>query len=169
MTGEVNRVPRGLLSLLDMQARGQVPRMLSSELSGSLELLELYLLQNRSSVQGTVVINAVGNFNFTGPVVPQDEIWYVWQVTMQPTAALVGAGGLIRFAAGWFVQPNTRPHQLGDEIGYQAQAGDLPTAIARGGWWAGPGDFPCCFVSEFTAFAPNPTMNVDVLRTVLKV
>lgn len=168
MTGEVNRVPRGLLSLLDMQARGQVPRALSGELSGSLELLELYLLQNRSSVQGTVVINAVGNFNFNSPIIPQDEIWYVWNVSMQPTAALVGAG-LIRFAAGWFVQPNQRAHQLGGDIGYQAQAGDLPTSNVRGGWWAGPGDFPCCFVSEFTAFAPNPTMSVDVLRTALKV
>jgi len=76
MSGEINRVPVGLLSLLDMKARGQSPRMLSGEVSSSLEILQLYLQNDRRLIRQSVTA-ALGVRQAVVFTVPQQQFWLV--------------------------------------------------------------------------------------------
>lgn len=89
MTGEINRVPPGLLSLLDMKVSGQNPRLLSGELSASADILELYLQQGRTNAQAaTNVINATGFY----PAFTVPDAQYYWLHGFSYTPGVLAAG-----------------------------------------------------------------------------
>jgi hypothetical protein len=91
MTGEINRVPQGLLSLLDMKARGQNPRLLSSEAALSIEAFQLYGLQLRRRLRfNTAAIGVVGPQFPAAAVVPQNEVWLLLAQSLVISA--LGAG-----------------------------------------------------------------------------
>lgn len=118
MSGEVNRVPVGLLSILDMKARGQNPRVLDGTLGASIELLDLYLQQNRQSLQaGTNFVNARGFFGaFT---VPQGSIYWVHNISAS-IAAPLAAGTTYKFRLGYQIDALARFMAIGPAETYTA-------------------------------------------------
>jgi hypothetical protein len=84
---DIQRYPTGLIDLLGMRATGQTPSQLAGEISGSIEVGELYLFNRRVTQvgQSPVAIGAVGFLaNTTGAtVVPQGEMWVLFDCTMR--------------------------------------------------------------------------------------
>jgi len=91
---DIQRYPRGLIDLLGMRATGDTPHQLGQNISGSLELLELYLndrlIPNASAAAG--VIAAVGDLNIAGLTVPARELWLVFEASLSSTTT-AGATG----------------------------------------------------------------------------
>lgn len=92
MAGEINRVPRALLSLLDMKARGQNPRQLEAGLRGSVDLTQLYLEDTRRDLVASVTVNAIGYYSAANLTVPQTQMWWVHGLYMVGPAAGLAAG-----------------------------------------------------------------------------
>lgn len=100
---DIQRYPRGLIDLLGMRATGETPHKLAQDMSGVLELLELYLndrlTPNASASAGNII--ATGDVPITGLTVPEREMWLIWEMTLTTglfaaaTAANV-TGGLLR-------------------------------------------------------------------------
>ncbi len=92
MTGEINRVPRALLSLLDMKARGQNPRSLANELDASIDVLPLYLQDQRRDISVDVTVNAIGVYSGAALFVPQNQLWWVHGLSCIGPIAGLAAG-----------------------------------------------------------------------------
>jgi len=107
MPGPINRIPQGLLSLLDVKALGRNPSLLSDQVIGTLDLFPQYELQSREVVIGQTNPLATGVVGFyvdtSSPErtrVPEGEVWYVSNVTYQSLAALnITANSLAATAA----------------------------------------------------------------------
>lgn len=98
----INRVPPGLLSLLDTKSGGVNPLQLSEVLSGSLELLPFYTAANSglvsgntaaTNVTGAVAPTASGN-NFR---TPNSELWILSYAAVR-SAAVLGAATTVKAA-----------------------------------------------------------------------
>jgi hypothetical protein len=87
---DIQRYPTGLIDLLGMRATGQTPNQLGAEISGSIEIGDLYLYDRRVTQvgQSPVAIGAVGFLaNTTGAtVVPQGEMWVLYDCTLRVPA-----------------------------------------------------------------------------------
>ncbi len=166
MSGEINRVPEGLLSLLDMKARGQNPRTLSGVLQAGVDLTQLYLWGRRARASGSAVVlpTTFGAIDITGPsvIVPQTQLWIVERVTTYTSNPLIGSGQL-RWVNAWRFNPNRRYHVLGDCLPYVASNTDAPSLGYTGPFIAGPGDAPAIIVNENAAFTVDPTMLMEIL------
>lgn len=92
----INRVPPGLLSLLDTKSGGINPLQLADELSGSIELLDFYAATTNEYEYGdSVSTNAVGQLAPLGAGdnmrVPAGEIWIVDYIAVRSGAVLGAA------------------------------------------------------------------------------
>lgn len=167
MSGEVNRVPLGLLSLLDMTARGQVPRSLDERLSASVELQELYLANARIRRGSTTTITVPGHFTlFT---VPENEIWWVHNLSFS-TGVLAAATELV-WTAGVRVRiegGGTQQVQVLGETQPRFLAGDVATCrMSRDHYLALPGDLLGPIANDLVlGTAPNciATADITILR-----
>lgn len=137
MTGQVNRYPAGLLSLIDAKTGGITPSSLLEDVRGTIELLPFYTAMTMEFVAGaTGAVNAVAEFDDVSgnTFVPLNEFWLVWQHTaMAGSVVPVGVtygmapilrnvdgtqqatGPVQRFIAGTFViaSSNTVPFVMG--------------------------------------------------------
>lgn len=91
----INRVPPGLLSLLDTKSGGVNPLVLSDELSGSLELLPFYAAATGQQYNGdSVAAAAVGQLAPLGAGdnmrVPASQLWVVPFFNVRSGAVLAG-------------------------------------------------------------------------------
>jgi hypothetical protein len=88
---DIQRYPRGLIDLFGMKATGDTPHTLSDQISGELDLTDLYLNARCQQINNVtaVVLAATGNFAFINSGPAANEIWLVYGVTVdsQPTAA----------------------------------------------------------------------------------
>jgi len=91
----VNRVPRGLLGLLDAKTQGQTPADTNGVLSPVIDLTPNYLADIPLQVaQANNVGNAVGTLYGT-VTVPNGELWYVYVVATEGIATAAGAMNVI--------------------------------------------------------------------------
>ena len=78
----INRVPRGLLALLDAKTLGRTPPDLEDRVRGMLDLTELYAgdvpLLTTAAVEGTLTVGG----NFAPVTVPAGELWWVYCVSV---------------------------------------------------------------------------------------
>jgi len=91
---DIQRYPRGLIDLLGMRATGDTPHQLGKDISGSLELLELYLndrLTPNASAAGAAV-TVVGDLNIAGLTVPARELWLVFECSLSSTTTAAATG-----------------------------------------------------------------------------
>lgn len=75
---DINRVPLGLLSLLDIQSQGSYPADLQATVQAGIDITHLYLAAKRQElvqVGGGVSTTLGGQSGFV--VVPQGELWLV--------------------------------------------------------------------------------------------
>lgn len=136
MAGEINRVPAGLLALLDMKARGQNPRELAPQLLGTVELLDLYLSQNRRTDSGAVS-SAISPTNVTTFTVPQDQLWYAYGIGISSSVA-VSAHGVVATVLRNTLGGSVVVHRLGAPHAFLA--GDAVSAGWPGPFLFQPGD-----------------------------
>lgn len=170
MSGEINRVPAALLSLLDMKARGNSPRDLSGTLTATIDLFDLYTLDRRVVAVGQAgpITSVGGFFDSSSPqatLVPQNEYWYVHHVTCRALAPLNGATGALVFRPFWRTV-NQRIHVLGEIAASQVWTnGDRPSANYERPFWMGPGDVLGVAVERFAAFTVAPDIAIETLIT----
>lgn len=107
MSGIINRVPDGLLSLLDMATRGQAPRELAATTQLVLEARDLYAIaQARALRSNSSAANLVGYWSCA--TVPQTETWLVHGFSAQAAVTLAaGTSYTIRCAYNAGFDPGT--------------------------------------------------------------
>jgi len=146
----IQRAPLGLLSLLDSKAGGIAPNALSDLVQPTVELLPLYGLGVRRSVQTSVAAaGVVVGLNQLGGVgqVPSGETWHLLNLT-GIVNNVIAAG--ISWAIG-YSNPTGLFHMVGEEK-------STPTAIRglAGGpcdVWLPPGSFVAVYVTRTAAGA----------------
>jgi len=97
---DIQRVPKGLLSLLGSQANGATPRALSPSIAGVVPLLEMYGAELIVTQFGQTAALAVVGANHV-LTVPSGESWYVKYAAARFEASAVGTvlNGFIGVAA----------------------------------------------------------------------
>lgn len=91
----VNRVPRGLLGLLDAKTQGQTPSDTTGVLSPVIDLTPNYLADIPFDVgQASDISNTVG-LNLGVVTVPAGELWYVYAISSEQISAGAGTSGAI--------------------------------------------------------------------------
>lgn len=161
MAGEINRVPAGLLSILDMKARGQNPRSLAEQVIGTVELGQQYLLQNRVWVSGnSAAVNAPGPFSTI--TVPSNEYWYINRVLARTGVNLAAA---TEYRVGVSLQrSNVAGAVIGTAITLDPtlfEVGMRPAVFTDRPFWASPGDALGVWCSWFAGTAVQFTVVVD--------
>jgi hypothetical protein len=147
-TSPINRSPPGLLSLLGIQTAGQNPHMLSDTVSGSLELLQLYLegfaLPEAAATNAPA---APGFFAVNGPLlIPGPGEILVLSGLAATASAAIGAGVTLKYKLA------LTQNVVG---GMFAVYSDTITATA--------GDIPCTGTDSIIAIPPGfiPGIYVD--------
>jgi hypothetical protein len=83
-----------------MRATGETPHKLAQDVSGSIEMLELYLndrmVPNASAAAAPPA--AIGNVQITGLTVPDRELWLVFEATFYIAAIAVATA--VKFTGG---------------------------------------------------------------------
>lgn len=140
MPSTINRVPPGLLSLLDIKAQGENPRFLSDVVGPVFQFRDLYELQKTEARASAIVSVSATGFH-VGIQVPESEYWHVLHHSV--ALASVGAGEIFDFCPyvfGWifpgayFEGPVGRPNRT------TGQVGESLTGYADRDYWLGPGD-----------------------------
>lgn len=135
----------GLPSLLGLKGFG-APAILEGVVRPSLDILQLYLIQNRESITtGTVAAPAAGGNSFqSNAQVPVGELWYVWHFTV---ISIAGAGAATRFRAAINLagQAN-QPVSLDSTIAATTQG----RAMAVCPFWLNGGESLSCIIEQIT-------------------
>ena len=136
MPATVGKLPRGLVALLSLRDSGEAPRLLADTIVGTVQMQELFLLQDREVSTGpTNAAPAVGaNFFTPSVVVPAGQLWYVWEYFV---ASSPGAGAAIDMAAAAVLDGLSLMMPLGDYA--SAAATQNVRCRADHPFWAGPG------------------------------
>jgi hypothetical protein len=100
LTLPISSLPKGLVALLGSKGLGESPRELADQVVGTVDLTQMYLLNDREFATGTNAAPAVGGNVFTQLIVPTGEVWYVHMYGIDTTP---GAGAAIDVAPGWRV------------------------------------------------------------------
>lgn len=150
MSGEINRVPTGLLNALDMTARGTTPRTLASEVQAGIDIRDLYELGREVTVVGlTATINAVGPWGVTGLVVPEREYWRITNMAVIQNTGLA-ASTTYRVAVGVRRTVGTVPYALTFNQPQESTATQAIFCGWVGSFWARPTDQPVICVERVT-------------------
>lgn len=99
----INRVPQGLLGLLDLKAQGENPAQLGPVVQGTLELRDLFALAQRGAVSQASTVTGLGvtAATFLNLIVPQGELWIVYGMTASLSAPPLGAGATAAYQVGF--------------------------------------------------------------------
>lgn len=172
-SGPIQTFPRGLIGLLQLKSRGQMPDVLQGTVQPTVDLMQLWL--NAGQAPDTVLhARAIGagnggfwEFSPNAILVPQNEIWYVHHYTVR-VAIPAGATEQTRsFAPAMGVtQVGTILYQvLAAPQTFDGVAGVAVTGYVRaGGFWLGPGQ-SLGFVIGNVATATTHVFVGDVLAT----
>jgi len=100
MENTINRVPSGLLSLLDTQTQGQNPNLLNSTVQGNFPLENYYCINKGLETVFLEGANMVAVGISADPVIiPEGELWAIYNITgILESAEAIGA--TVRFSVG---------------------------------------------------------------------
>lgn len=143
MPSIINRVPTGLLSALDLKARGQNPHLLDDLVSPQIDLWPLYIAGREHAEQVVVAAPAAPWSGWVAALtVPEGEAWYVLRYNVGIDGTGPGAGDTVKFAPGYY--SFLRPSVLAPPTG----RGQMNI-----------GDFVTCTQDEFlTAYMRDPPL-----------
>jgi len=134
MRSPINKVPAGLLSLLQIQAVGENPKVLNDVVQPVIDLTAMYS-RDPSFVlsRDTTGINATLIFSWPNVAPPQGQMWVFENLNLHCTAAL-GAGTTLRGRACVFEVATTAVlHFIADTTGVlSGTTGERPCAGIRG-------------------------------------
>ena len=156
----IQTIPAGLLGLLNLKTQGKNPSLLLPEVRPVLDLLQFFLAGPQEVVIGAFNGAVIGD-NAVGPLVPQNEVWFVRHVVAEADA--LGVGEIIVIA------PSYRPNDLvtvpltptDDSVRFAGTAG-LPRVSSQDPFIA-PAN------SQFGVFVPFLSGAVNVQCTVVMV
>lgn len=154
---QVNRVPPGLLSLLDMKALGQNPVTLSEQLVPTLDLYENYIASISRVEDGntTGTVGATGIFPFVVALASPGELVIVSRAVAAPTANL-GAATTLTFSIGVYDIPSSQMLDSGTPV--TGTTGGRPLAVAPKFTILAPGQGLAVFCHAWTAGGVAPTI-----------
>jgi hypothetical protein len=146
--GIINRVPVGLLSLLDMKTQGSNASELSGVLSTVLEAQDFYLSPLREYLTAnSAAVGATGVLPTT-LTVPNGTIWLLRAVCARfPIDVAVGA--TIEFTVGYSPVPAGGFFALGNRSALSG-AGTRPSSAWEGTYLLQPGESISALISAFT-------------------
>lgn len=133
--GPIQTLPQGLLGLLQLKQQGSNPSQFVDAVQGTFELFDMYAQSRLLDVSGAnaaapspkpaVNVNTAGakGFGANGLIVPQGQIWYVYQYTLQCSLL---AAEYIRFAPVLYPAPGSL-----DIVTLGPDYNDVITARAR--------------------------------------
>lgn len=162
----INRPPVGLTSILDSKANGRAPGALLDEVRATVELLDLYGLGQRQSLQEQINNPVLGPQAFTTSEVPEGELWRVLNLTVLIAA---NAGGVTAGGVGYF--DPTVP--IGGGVAFYALHQDRATVGAAAGvtqqGWQGsmfwlPGYAAAGWIANNSANADSITLRMQFER-----
>jgi len=149
--GNVTQYPTGLLDLLRVRDRGQMPADLEAAVQGGIDLTQFYLNNQQLAVTDSIAAPAAVGFNATNDAgvlaVPAGEVWFVHSFSVGVT--LTAAQG-IDFAAA-IRTPGPVNHQLGDWDRVTPLAATLAWTRAQAPFWALAGTIFGALVGRLTA------------------
>jgi len=161
----ISKYARGLPDLLGLKERGSGPRDFSEQVVGTVNMTELYLLQNRETIlSGNNAAPIVGSNFFAAPndlLVPANELWYCWHYSVSSTP---GAGAAIDMAPILLGDGSANSVNLGFYIA--AAATQQARTFMTYPFWAGPGSQLGFTVRSVTL---APTVNANLVFTRLRV
>lgn len=148
----INRVPVGLLGLLDLKAQGENPAQMNPFVQATLELRDLYALQTRATLSQASTVTGLGVTGapaFANLVVPQGEVWLVYAITAHLSAPPLGAGATAQYSVGFVTNDTGRFVALGSPSPSYATGAD-GIANFDGAVILQPGDSPNVYVTVQT-------------------
>lgn len=140
MPSVINRVPPGLLSLLDIKAQGENPRFLGDQVTPTFDFWQLYEIEKREPRASAVVGSGTVGLKATIQV-PNNEYWHVLQ--MSSAATSIAAGEIAAFCCYYFGNVMAGAYFEGPVGPYYrtiGTAGEVPRTYATSPFWAGPGE-----------------------------
>lgn len=90
MPGNIQRVPRGLLGLLDMKTSGQTPPQLGDLVQPQIDLLQMYLLQFPLQNETDSTLNITTPVTYSAIQVPDNVMWFVYGASAEQLSTTVG-------------------------------------------------------------------------------
>lgn len=157
-TDNLTKFPKGLISALGLRDFGSAPHTLANSLIGTIESLQLYLLNDREQISANAIAAPVVGSNVCSIAVPPSELWYVWNFA---AACDPGAGAAIDMcvATGYDVSNQFFPISP-----YGAAAATQAVRVASiAPFWAGPGGVFGVHVRSVT-LAPAINCNAFITR-----
>jgi len=155
--GNVTSYPTGLLDLLKVRDRGQMPGDLATAVSGVIEMTPFYLLNQRVSLLDQNAAPASGVFNSLNAsallTVPAGEVWYVHSFAV---SCVIDAGETVEMAPAIRLPGNIN-QQLGNYYRASSATQSLCSAFSIAPFWAPPGADFGALVSALTV-APAVTI-----------
>jgi hypothetical protein len=137
--GNVTQYPAGLLDLLKVRDRGQMPSDLGNAVAGVVDFTQFYLLNQREVRTDTQPGPTAGGFNIISNAgqlqVPNGELWYVHSYFI---AATLVPGQTINAAPAVRLPGNVN-QQLGDYLQFTGLSSSLWSVWCRDPFWASPG------------------------------
>jgi hypothetical protein len=160
MSGPIQLIPPGLLDFFSLKSLGVNPGSLIESYQPTIDMLdwamEAKALDSRFEFGGIASLSLAAasssgafNFNVNNPVVPQNEIWRVLQMTVQVSLVAAEFSSL----APCFLTPGggtTAPYLVGQVADRYAgtAAGVLNVCFADDPFWLPPGSQLGVFVRE---------------------
>lgn len=153
MPSIINRIPPGLLSMLDIKAQGENPKFLSDTVTPGMEFLPFYELQKYEAQVSSIIATAAVGFS-AGIQVPEGQYWHVKHHSVFVTN--VAAGEICWFSPyifGWLFPGAYFEGPVGDEVRGTGTATEVLTGWAPTDYWMGPGDQAGIRINNLSAAA----------------
>lgn len=159
---DIQRVARGLLDMLAMKSTGSTPVQLAPFMQSTVDVLELYLQDNRL-VSNPSVSSPTAGYN-TGSTVPAGELWIVNNISVLTQTA---AGGPFTFCPA-YASPLGQAFTLGNYV-------TMPTGQnVRNGWQLermqlilGPNWQTGCYFHTMTGLPTAVSVTTDYYRLLI--
>jgi hypothetical protein len=160
----INRVPQGLLGLLDSKASGHNPEELDDSVKATFEVRDLYALNLRGTNSQASTLTGLGVTvgAFSNLVVPQGELWLLYSVTAHLSTPPLGAGATLKLYVGFVPADANRFHSLG--TGDSTVTGEDLIAGWDGAYLIQPGDSPQVYVTRLTGGNVGVRLNIQRAR-----
>lgn len=138
---QINRVPKGFLSLLEAKTQGRTPATVVPQLSPTIDLSQFYLNDVQLQLRGTsdTTVDSIGDYGSVQ--VPDGEAWLVYSIscicTLLSSAWTVNASAAIEIPSGlgrmYFSNPGFIPtlNIVGQELS-RSKYFDTPLFLSSG-------------------------------------
>lgn len=146
----INRVPKGLLGLLDLKTQGDNPAQMVPQVQPTLDLRDFYAQGTRDTLSSAIAVGALGLFTPPALVVPQGEEWLLYGMSAVMSAPPIAVGATLALSIGVAPAEAASRFVAMENMDRVGVAGEDICLGWTGAYWLGPGDSPGFWVTTFT-------------------